>query len=321
MGVFHAHYLLSPLLLCTFHSFSLGECARSLSASVRPSLPFPLPPCSTCLSKLGRARYTHSTVGGPCLLSINNLWNSEIQEGPVSGRLYHTLEGGLPGAHDRLSICSCHFSVCFRRSDCVLSVAQWPITRRQITSAAPCVWISWGIRWPSPVGTVSAWTASVATGMRPTTQGFTFVPSVRSHSPRGRCYGPTPRWAWWQRRSRRAVWTSARARPRGMFMQDRTMSHVTSVLGKSWRRSSPAWTAWRPTARSTCSLTMNQPPSKGTSWWTSWETWIGRSANSTRSPWSCSVEPTRCVSVPSAQSVNTGATILSLLRQKGARNR
>lgn len=82
------------------------------------TLPLPLPPCSTCLSKLGRARYTHSTGGGPCLLSINNLWNSEIQVGPVSGRLYHTLEGGLPGAHDNISICFWHsLSVCLRRSD------------------------------------------------------------------------------------------------------------------------------------------------------------------------------------------------------------
>lgn len=76
----------------------LSSLCFSLSASLSS-------PCSTCLSELGRARYTHSTRGGPCLLSINNLWNSEIQVGPVCGRLYHTLEGGLPGTLNEASIC------------------------------------------------------------------------------------------------------------------------------------------------------------------------------------------------------------------------
>lgn len=116
------HIICCPFF-CFLHfihsvSFSVFFHSLSLLLSVHPHsllLPLPLPPCSTCLSKLGRAQYTHSTVGGPCLLSINNLWNSEIQVGPVSGRLYHTLEGGFPGTHDKISICSWHFLRLFPR--------------------------------------------------------------------------------------------------------------------------------------------------------------------------------------------------------------
>lgn len=84
-----------------FTRFSLLSCPPA-------RLPFPLPPCSTCLSELGRARYTHRRGGGPCLRSINNFWNLEIQVGPVSGRLYHTLEGGLTGTLDEIPICFWH---------------------------------------------------------------------------------------------------------------------------------------------------------------------------------------------------------------------
>ena len=61
--------------------------------------------CSTCLSELGWDWHTlPSTRGGPCLLSINNPWNSEIQVGPVSGRQYHTPEGGLTSVSLTLSL-------------------------------------------------------------------------------------------------------------------------------------------------------------------------------------------------------------------------
>lgn len=87
-------FCISAILLFTLFPLSLLSCLPALSLSA----------CSTCLSELGRARYTHSTGGGPCLLSINNLWNSEIQVGLVCGRLYHTLEGRLPGTLDEASL-------------------------------------------------------------------------------------------------------------------------------------------------------------------------------------------------------------------------
>lgn len=112
---------------CAFYSFSSSVFSLSYSLllsrsflSARPFCPhhpptpsLPLLPCSTCLSELGWARCTPSSGGGPCLLSINNLWNLEIQVGPVSGRLYHTLEGGLPATLDGLSYLFLAFSVCF----------------------------------------------------------------------------------------------------------------------------------------------------------------------------------------------------------------
>lgn len=85
------------------------------SLSLPPSLP--LLPCSTCLSELGWARCTPGSGGGPCLLSINNLWNSEIQVGPVSSRLYHTLEGGLPATLDGLFYLFWRFLSVFCRSE------------------------------------------------------------------------------------------------------------------------------------------------------------------------------------------------------------
>lgn len=307
-----------PCSLPLSHTLSVSH-SLLCPPSVSPLLS--LLPCWTCLSKLGRAQYTQSTGGGPCLLSINNLWNSEIQVGPVPGRLYQTREGGLPGTVEReLSTCGI-LSVRLCRSDCVSSPSPWLTTVLQTTSAAPCVWIFWGTLWLYLVATVSVWTASVATGMRLITQGFTFVPSARLLSPRGLCFVPMPLWAWWLKRSKKADWTSTSARPREMSTPDQTMSLVTSALGRSWRLLSLVWTVWRPTARSTWSLTMNQPHLKGTSWWTSWATWTGRFVHSTRSPWSFSVEQTRCASVLSARSVSTKATTLSLLRRREARNR
>lgn len=195
------HYLCILLIffpclsLLLSHSVSLPHsflCPPILS----PSLP-PFPPSSTCLSEMGWAICTPSTGGGPCLLSINNLWNSEIQVGPVSGWLYHTLEGGLSATFDGLSYLLLAFSVSFLQVWLqVRGPLQWLTTLLQITSAVHCAITFWGTLWLFPVATVSVWTASVAIGMRQTTQGSTFVLNARSRLLSGRCCGPTPLSAW-----------------------------------------------------------------------------------------------------------------------------
>lgn len=92
-----------------FHSFSFTLSSLSspvLSACLLSSLLF-----SLSLLVLAQPAYLNwagldtltAQGGGPCLLSINNSRNSEIQVGPVPGRLYHTLEGGLPHSTNSLS--------------------------------------------------------------------------------------------------------------------------------------------------------------------------------------------------------------------------
>lgn len=219
-------------VLLFIHSLFISALSL-LSCLLSALLFFPLPPCSTCLSELGRARCTHRTGEGPCLLSINNLLEFRNTSRSCLWQAVPHSRGRAFRHTRRNPYLLLAFSLTVSPGLTVWSPPQWLITPLQTTSAALCVRTYWGTLWLSPAATASVWTASVATGMKPTTQGFTFVPSVRSHSPRGLYWGPTPLWAWWQRRSRRAVWTSTSARPRGASLPDQTTCPVTSASGRN----------------------------------------------------------------------------------------
>lgn len=137
---FLAH-LLSRLWCFTFHSFSLYFCSLSalLSAAFSPLLFFPLPPCSTCLSELGRARCTHRTGEGPCLLSINNLLEFRNTSRSCLWQAVPHSRGRAFRHTRRNPYLLLAFSLTVSPGLTVWSPPQWLITPLQTTSAALCV--------------------------------------------------------------------------------------------------------------------------------------------------------------------------------------
>lgn len=95
--VFYFSFILSLFLLSLCSPVCSLLCSFFLSLLVQPAY----------LNWAGPDVLTGRGRGLACFQSIT-FWNLEIQVGPVSGRLYHTLEGGLSGTLDEIPISSWH---------------------------------------------------------------------------------------------------------------------------------------------------------------------------------------------------------------------
>ena len=107
--------------------------------------------------------------------------------------------------------------------------------------------------------------------------------------------------------------------PRSHFWPGRRCSVMSAWGTEDPKRSNPAWCVWRPTARSTWSLT--RPGSPSTSWLSPSPTWRTGCARSTRGSWSCSARRIRRACACSAPRRTTGRTTPSPWRGSGWRKR
>lgn len=135
METFSCTFIVTTLVF--YFSFILS--LFLLSCLLSALLFFPLPPCSTCLSELGRARCTHRTGEGPCLLSINNLLEFRNTSRSCLWQAVPHSRGRAFRHTRRNPYLLLAFSLTVSPGLTVWSPPQWLITPLQTTSAALCV--------------------------------------------------------------------------------------------------------------------------------------------------------------------------------------